>query len=93
VPLWVPGPEYTLGSVKKILHLSADGRGPSGSVASGETMTCADLDSLRANYSAAVDEFTRSAKNPRPRVDSDPKAKVEAARRALRNHIIEHDCC
>ena len=69
-------------------------------------MSCADLDSLQANYNEAVRELTESAKKLRTatsipakeyarlsKLADRAKAKSEAAHRALRNHIIEHGCC
>ena len=67
---------------------------------------CADLDSLQENYREAVDEFTENAKKLRAATDAPAteyallsnlanrsRVRAEAARRALRKHIIEHACC
>ena len=69
-------------------------------------VSCDALASLQAEYQQAVRDFTegvkkvRGAKGPKPSLNapldmlSDPKrVKCEAAHRALRNHIIEHECC
>ena len=68
-------------------------------------MDCVDLESLRANYKAAVDEYTAAiqklqgikkipSKGFSVADDEGERARVkaEAARRALRNHIIELGC-
>jgi len=63
-------------------------------------MTCKDVDALQANYNKAVREFTKNANKLRVHAPSISPAEtdcaiaqVEAARRALRDHIIEHRCC
>ena len=69
-------------------------------------MTCDTLVSLQVEYQRAVRDFTKKVKkfsaakaskttaSLRKLSDHEhERAKSEAARRALRNHIIEHCCC
>ena len=69
-------------------------------------VSCDALAALQTEYQQALLDFTKSvkkvrgAKAPKPTPNapldmlSDPKrAKCESAHRALRNHIIEHECC
>ena len=71
-----------------------------------EEVDCAELESLQAKYEQAADEFTEATKEVRSgermrttnstvlaeRAEA-AKTKAETARRALRNHMIEHGCC
>jgi hypothetical protein len=69
-------------------------------------VTCNDFDSLNAEYRSAERQFTSIVTNLRAAnsgrtaeytrlatLSERAKTKAEAARRALRNHIIEHGCC
>jgi hypothetical protein len=65
------------------------------------TISCDTLESLRAEYQKAVREFTEGAQKyrntkriPATQLDLIEHAnlKAEAARRAVRNHMIEHGC-
>ena len=103
VPLWHSGPGDTFGCVEKTLDISAGPGRQSDSIAPTETMSCAELDSLQKEYDNAVRELTEGAERLHARSGSPAskkahllnrtQVKAENARRALRNHIIEHDCC
>jgi len=103
VPLWHSEPGDTLGAVEETQDISVAGERQSGSVAPTETISCAQLDSLQKQYHNAVREFTEGAKRLHARSGSPAsekahlveltQVKAEDARRALRNHIIEHGCC
>ena len=71
-----------------------------------DQMDCAHLESLQTKYKQAADEFTEAIKaiSSGNRIPTKKlrlltenaeaaEAKAETARRALRNHIIEHGCC
>ena len=70
-------------------------------------MSCSDLDLLQEDYSKTVREFVECVKKLRAHATDIPtteylllsnlaeraRAKAESAHRALRNHIIDHQCC
>jgi len=103
VPLLPSEPEDTFGYVERTLYFSPDAERQSDSIEPAETVSCATLDFLQAKYDKALLEFNESAKRFRARSGSPAaknvrllnrtQVKAEAARRALRNHIIDHACC
>ena len=65
------------------------------------TLSCDTWESLEAEYRRAMNEFSESLKKHRnaKRIPARERelveranVKVETARRALRNHMIEHGC-
>ena len=99
---------FTLRFVKRTVRFSASsGRAsPAIKKASEAVYQCANLDSLQESYREAMDELTKNSKKLRAATDATAteyalvsnlakrsRVKAETARRALRNHIIEHGCC
>jgi hypothetical protein len=94
--------------MEKSMRFSASGRRPPAALktAPEALYDCGDLDSLQESYREAVEEFTENAKKLRAATDAPAteyallsnlakrsKVRAQAARWALRNHIIEHACC
>ena len=87
-------------------HLFLFIKSPAIKKASEAVYECANLDSLQESYREAMDELTKNSKKLRAATDATAteyalvsnlakrsRVKAETARRALRNHIIEHGCC